>query len=369
MDNYLIRYDNSVNKMFPVGLSKLEMNTFMYILSEFTGNSVVELIIPYRRLREIIKYNPRRTSKEFDEVLEKLCDKLRQVTLSMGNDEEDADYCVFPTFIRNWYEQSLTVGINLYAKKLLDIQKGYTQFDIREFISLKSKAATFIFINLKQFRTTGVWHVGMNDFKKGLGASTYSNNNCIQKLIIPAVKELNEKEIFDDLTFKTETDSSKGNPVRALLFTFAPEKRKVTDKSQTVSSAKSENAIFRDEKRENVPLDPRKSDTEHPAIEIDSMYCTAEALLGGRINEEGIGFISREAKRCRLTPLMLKRCVYNALGRDNVGNLVGYIVTLIRKSGDQPRTQSIVRTENSFHNLHERRYDYDALMKEALGQA
>ncbi len=308
MGNFLIRYDNCVNSMFPEGLTKLEMNAFMFILSSFNGASSDEISIEYRKIRDIIKYNPKRTTKEFDEVLEKLCAKLRPITLTVGNDEEDGDYYLFPTFIRNWYDQMLTIGINPHAKKLIDIPKGYTQFDIREFISLKLKASKYIFMNLKQFRTTGVWHVGMNEFKRRLGVSSYNNNNCIQKLITPAINELNERGIFDNLTFKTELERSQGSPVRTLLFTFTPE----------------------------------------------------------------------SGKKCNLTPFMLKCCINNALGRENVENIVGYIVTLIRNGRDQrasytsgsySREPKRNPFKTSFHNFKETRYDFEALEREALGRA
>lgn len=382
MGNFLIRYDNCVNSMFPEGLTKLEMNAFMFILSSFNGASSDEISIEYRKIRDIIKYNPKRTTKEFDEVLEKLCAKLRPITLTVGNDEEDGDYYLFPTFIRNWYDQMLTIGINPHAKKLIDIPKGYTQFDIREFISLKLKASKYIFMNLKQFRTTGVWHVGMNEFKRRLGVSSYNNNNCIQKLITPAINELNERGIFDNLTFKTELERSQGSPVRALLFTFTPESGKKSDHENTASpdpeTKNGENGDFGSKKQENVPASPKKSESDDPGIVIDSMYCTAEALLKGMISENNIDFIAREAKKCNLTPFMLKCCINNALGRDNIGNIVGYIITLIRKSLDRKSaytTGSYGREpvqnpcKSSFHNFHERNYDFEALEKEAFSRA
>ena len=55
MGNFLIRYDNCVNSMFPEGLTKLEMNAFMFILSSFNGASSDEISIEYRKIRDIIK--------------------------------------------------------------------------------------------------------------------------------------------------------------------------------------------------------------------------------------------------------------------------------------------------------------------------
>ena len=370
MNNYLIRYDNSINSMFPVDLTKLEMNAFMYILSGFNGNDNDELVIPYQKIREIIRYNPKRTAKDFEEMLEKLCKKLKQVTLLIGNDKEDGDYCVFPTFIRNWYEQHLTVALNPHARQLLNIPKCYTQFDIREFISLKSKAAKFIFINLKQFRSTGIWHVSMAEFKKRLGAGTYSNNNCIQKLIIPAIAELNDRGIFDSLDYKIESERSPGSPVRSVVFTFTPEKRSAVSHGEAKQSiSKPQNEPMIAPKQETASSQPQKGAADPLPEVIDSLYCTAEALLKGRVDNEGIDFISKEARRCEITPFILKKSIYTALGRDNVANLVGYIITLIRKSRDQNKSFATDCYMHAFHNFNERSYDYAALEREVLGLA
>ena len=385
MNNFIIRYDNSINSMFPVDLTKLEMNAFMYILTSFTGNPSEEIMIPYKALRDVIHYNPKRTSKDFDEVLQKFCQKLQKVTLLTSQDNIDGDYCVFPTFIRNGYDRCLTVGINPHARRMLDISKGYTQFDIREFISLKSKAAKFIFIHLKQFRTTGVWHVGLSDFKDKLGYRSYNNNNCIQKLVLPAIKELDEKHIFSGLTVKVEYDSTQGTPARSLLFTFQaedPKKKASAPKPVPASPARTsenKNRDFATPKQENVPSESQKSDTELSPIVIDSFFCTTEALLKGRINEDAIALISGEARKNNITPLVLKRCIYETLNRDYINNIVGYIITLIRKnantkvgcagvSTNAPSVNNRGGEHNFFTGYTQRTYDYAALERELVNR-
>ena len=259
--------------------------------------------------------------------------------------------------------------------------RGYTQFDIREFISLKSKGAKFIYINLKQFRTTGVWHVLMDDFKRRLGIGSYSNNNCVYKVLNPAIEELVKKGMFSDLSVKIERGSTKGNPIRALLFTFAPEKRS-QDPDETVAKttpAQSSSPVRSDDTSTPATAEPMPAEVVLPTlkdVDIDSFYCTSEALLGGMICEDDIAVISDEAKRCSLTPVVLKKCIYDALGRDNIRNIVGYIITLIRKNKAIGQAAvSDICTHNKptkrspgsfFTGFCERSYDYAALEKELI---
>ncbi len=381
MDDYIIRYDNCINSMLPTGLSKLELNVFMYIMAAFKDASSYEVTISYDALRDIIRYNPKRTNKDFDLVLQNLCSKLQKVTLYASEGDTDGDYCLFPTFIRNWYDRTLTVGINPRAKRLFETRTQYTQFDIREFISLKSKAAKFIFVNLKQFRTTGIWHVYIEDFKKKLGAASYSTNNCIQKLLYPAVNELTEKHVFDDLSIKIEYGTTIGCPVKSIIFTFKPEGKKsswpVPENTMPEDALSgSGNDDFGEEKQENVPSEEEKSHTERFDETIDSIYCTAAALLGGRLDEDEIGRISDHARECGLSPYMLKRCIYNALGRNNVRNLTGYLITLIRKDSISPKQGMPAlspappqpeRAGDFFTGFSQKVYDFKALEKEAWG--
>ena len=364
MANYFIRYDNNINSFFPTGLTKLEMNAFMYILSRFYENPEDEVTIPYRTIRDIIKYNPKRTSRDLDDVLAGLCIKISKVSYSTATDNEESDFSLFSSFTRNWYERELNVAINPRAKALLSVSKGYTQFDIREFISLKSKAAKYIFINLKQFRSTGIWHIRVEDFKARLGACGYSNNNCIQKLVNPAIEELTNKNIFSDLKVKVERSSAHGSPVTALLFIF---KSEGTSRESIKPDLSNDHSV-------NISEDPSNEDRVSevlPKIEIDSMFCAAEALLRGRLSETDIESIANAAKKFDISPYEMKRCIYSALGRDNVSNLTGYIISLIR--GSKKTTAPSGKVSGSFvrpfyAGFKERTYDYEALFNEVVNK-
>lgn len=240
--------------MFPHNFTKVELNIFMYILSLFNNKDATIATISYKKLRDMAGFNSRRTYADFDKSLEKFCSKIESFVFTAQTPDCDFDLHPFSTIQRNLTTRVLTIAINPYAKALINACKGYTQFDLREYISLKSKFSKCIFVYLKQFRSTGVWHVRIEDFKERLGISTYSNNNCIQRCIYPAIKELSDKKIFSNLSVKIETSHAQGNPVKALLFTFTPEKIGTISRDDTpMSSTDKENSM------------PAKESSQHSA--------------------------------------------------------------------------------------------------------
>lgn len=362
MDNaVLVRFDNSFNTLFPSDFTKTEMNAFMYLVSVLSSSKSDEVTLDYKKIRDIIIYNPKRTTQDFEEVLTRLSVKLSELMLTLSDEDKDTDLRIFPTFIRNWYDRKLTVGINPRAKHLFTSCSGYTQFDLREYISLGSRYSKALFVYLKQFRSTGIWHVRIDDFKKKIGIISFSNTNCIQKCVYPAIEELNSKGVFTNLSVSIEHANEQGAPICALKFTFKPE---VICKKNDYEA-------------------PKAEDTADTATNVDvfsmpeafqSMYFTAEAMLKGMISEKNIFSITNEAIKCKIEPVTLKRIINISTSRDGVQNVVAYIISLIRRNKSRNVEKAPVATtpsagistnestKNSFHNFTERSYDFDALM-------
>jgi len=363
MDNaLLVRFDNTFNSLFPNNFTKTEMNAFMYLISVLSSEKSDQITLDYKKIRDIIVYNPKRTSQDFDEVLTKLSNKLSDLMLTLTDDDKDFDLRIFPTFIRNWYDRKLTVGINPKAKHLFTSCSGYTQFDLREYISISSRYAKSLFVFLKQFRSTGIWHVHIEDFKKKLGILNFSNNNCIHRCIYPAIEELNKKGIFTNLSVSVEHASEPGSPICSLIFKFAPE---AICKKKDYTAAPKNNQTKDSEENIDVFSMPEN---------FQSMYFTAEAMLKGLITEKNIFSITNEAIKCNIEPIVLKRIINATTSRDGVKNVVAYIISLIRRNKQKsskvtnkptvttPSTISDNYNKNSFHNFPERTYDYGALM-------
>ena len=123
-DSMLVRFDNSFNTLFPSNFTKTEMNAFMYLVSALSRSATDEITLDYKKIREIIAYNPKRTSQDFDEVLTKLPYKLSDLVLTLADEDTDSDLRVFPTFIRDGYNRKLTICINPKARHLFN--KNYS---------------------------------------------------------------------------------------------------------------------------------------------------------------------------------------------------------------------------------------------------
>ena len=75
---------------------------------------------------------------------------------------------------------------------------------------------------LKQFRTTGIYRVTLEEFKRLFGVSKgYSNRLILDKIINPSVKALAKH--FGSLECKVLYEKKPGRPVKGYEFTFTPE--------------------------------------------------------------------------------------------------------------------------------------------------
>lgn len=85
---------------------------------------------------------------------------------------------------------------------LLELARGYTVYDLNVALSLKSPYSQRIYEFCAQFRSTGVWRISIEDFKKRLkidDSPTYNgasgNSNLKSKILEKAKKEI--KTIYD----------------------------------------------------------------------------------------------------------------------------------------------------------------------------
>ena len=75
---------------------------------------------------------------------------------------------------------------------------------------------------LKQFKTTGIFEIKLDDFRKRMDCPiSYSNKYVMDLIIKPVLKEL--QNYFIDLQCTVQYAHKRGRPVEGYIFTFKPE--------------------------------------------------------------------------------------------------------------------------------------------------
>jgi len=110
-------------------------------------------------------------------------------------------------------------------KKLVNYSDNvsFTAFELKEFLSLKSSYAKEFYRRMKQFKSTGIWRVSIEEFRKMLDISEKYKIGEIDKWVLkPIQKELGDR--FNLKIKKLYNKKSRGRPsVSGFIFTFLRE--------------------------------------------------------------------------------------------------------------------------------------------------
>ncbi|MBR2157709.1 MAG: replication initiation protein, partial [Campylobacter sp.] len=124
-----------------------------------------------------------------------------------------------------------------FFELITNLQLGFTQFELKEFIGIKGKYAKNLYRLLKQFRSTGFLKMEWQEFCKVMQIPTsYKMSHIDQKILKPCVAELStEPNLFNSKTtifknlkyekIKDKMGRGRGGKVIGIEFYFTAETR------------------------------------------------------------------------------------------------------------------------------------------------
>lgn len=229
MGNELVKYSNKMNNMPLKNFEKIDLNFFYAICSKVRekGTDLVE--IPLEELKEITGY--RSTSAErFNEDLKRMNQKLISCNGQFETDEEIVFFNLFSTFRIVKSKSILKVRVNSDMTWLLNnIASQFTAFELQEFVGLSGIYSKALYRLLKQWKTKGCTpEYRIDAFKELMACPNYAPKDVMKEVINPAVEEIKESKLFDDLSCEVVYAKKRGKPVEGYIFHFGKENRRIT---------------------------------------------------------------------------------------------------------------------------------------------
>ena len=218
--NKIVRYDNYLNALEFKKFSASDYNFLMFLCAQMRDQESNTMIFSLNEVRNITGYDVHTPLSRFIRDLESMNDKLLSMKARVQDGAKITKFVLFPTFTIDSGANTLEVQVNERFKFILnELTKNFTQFELAEFTALESKYSKTLYRLLKQYRTTGEYHVKVDELRRILGCpEKYENKRFMQRVINPAVKEL-QKE-FPLLKCDTVRAHTKGRPVTGYHFTF-----------------------------------------------------------------------------------------------------------------------------------------------------
>lgn len=234
----LVVYGNDFNFMPLPKITELEIDIFMKIISELKENR--ELEYSFIEFYFDFYHERHKSIMETQEAFYKLADNLLSFKVKYSVENRHYAFVCFEKLKLEYTDDGEPI-MKIKAQEdffdlIANLQLGFTQFELKEFIGIKGKYAKNLYRLLKQFRSTGFLKMQWEEFCNIMQIPTsYKISHIDQKILNPAIAELsveptlfdNKTTIFKNLTYKKVKDPKgrgRGGKVIGIEFYFTPEK-------------------------------------------------------------------------------------------------------------------------------------------------
>ena len=196
MKNKIVKYDNDFNTVGLRGFTAEELDLLMTILHIIRNREMEEIKFSYYDLKQLIKSEKKPTIEQFSKSIMNINKKLLALNFTLVENDEIIQFALFKEFRTSPKKQILTVSVSERFKFLLnEFDPGkWTRFELEEFVDLKSSYTKEFYRRMKQFRSTGFWKCGIEEFRNLLDIpEKYRITDIDSWVLKPIQKELGEK--------------------------------------------------------------------------------------------------------------------------------------------------------------------------------
>lgn len=219
----IVKYHNDLNEITFQKFNQVDFDFFMVLCSKLRDSQNNEVTISFDDFKQLAGYSPKTSEQRFVNEVDSMNLKQLLSTGRIVEGDKIKRFTLFTDFEIDQSRRTITAKVNVSYRYILnEVTKNFTRFELQEFISLDSKYAKNLYRLLKQFRTTGLYKVDYQDFKRLMSIpKSYSNRDINAKIIKPCIATLGKS--FDKLHCKVLYEPKRGRPVRGYEFTFVPE--------------------------------------------------------------------------------------------------------------------------------------------------
>ena len=237
--NEVVKYSNELHELKFNSMNEAQQNVFFTLLQQFRNTDGYTLELDFNKVFELAQIA--NSSSYRKEILNKLR-QIQTITFmyeinDLGDLQQDV---IFPSIRTDTQNRRLFVKVSKGFKDryISSPLKGWTRYELAEFVGLNGTYTKTIYRYLKQFRSSGHWRIRYDDFKELLGIpNSYRARDIDKQILNPSIKELSaERNLFDQrrtpfakLVVKKH---KKGREIETLEFCFMPQSVSELDKDK-----------------------------------------------------------------------------------------------------------------------------------------
>ena len=220
MSKQLVKYNNYFNSVPLKTFTATDYNILYAICAKMRDHGVQNVVFTMAEIRKMTGFS-KNSNEELYAALEQVYKKIGQIFCKVETEKSLVYFTLFTAFTIDKEQQTLLVSVNeKFAFILNDLTKNFTQFELHEFVELRSKYAKILYKQLKQFRTTGFYVVKAEELRTIMDVpEKLPSRKFVERIVAPAVETL--KDEIPGLTCTPIYNTEKrGHPLDKLKFTF-----------------------------------------------------------------------------------------------------------------------------------------------------
>lgn len=219
MANEVVKYDNRINNVAFTNFTANELDIFLSICSVMKEKGEEKIELSFEKLRQLTKYT-QTSNSVFVRDLNTTYDKL--ISTKFSFEPKKGVYTKFVLFTKYTIDtnnQTVQIAVNSEFKELLnEITKNFTHFELEEFTQISGTYPKQLYRLLKQWKTTGLWEVQIDEFRRLMDIPEwYQMTHIDARILKPSIKELRKLKDFENLRV---TKKKAGRKINKLIFEF-----------------------------------------------------------------------------------------------------------------------------------------------------
>ncbi len=185
-----------MNKVALRNFKAKELDLFVAIVSRMRDKEEEKITFSFDYLRELINYENSNSIEAFYKDLKSMYDKLIKCVWGWENEKEIVRFVLFTEYVVDKDTQTVKIEVNKnYTWVLNALTTGlFTRFELNEFVALKSSYTKEFFRHMKQYKSTGIWRVSLEEFRRLFDIpKSYRMSHIDIWVFKPILEELGEK--------------------------------------------------------------------------------------------------------------------------------------------------------------------------------
>ena len=231
--HFCVKFNNYMNTIPLQAFTAQDYNFFMTICALIKGRGTDKVVITFKELREMTGFHETET-EELIHALEQVFKKMAGIICNVNSERYVYGFTLFNSYGIDRHNKKIVVAANPdFAFILNRYLDGFTWFELKDFLDLRSKYDKALYRLLCQYRSTGLYVVKVDTFRQLMCFPSVMPNKKMVQQLKSSVAAL--QNLLPGLACEAIKSCKRNVGIVSLKFTFQKSKAEPAQEVLTVN--------------------------------------------------------------------------------------------------------------------------------------